>query len=255
VLRRSTTRTASHANNWIDTPSSHQSGVVTSSPAQDDDRRERAERTFVFIDLAGFTALTAAHGDDDAAALIDQYERIVRSALSADAEFVKSVGDEVMLTFGDSGSALDSAHAIFEHCLGTSGFPLPRGGAFHGLAVARGGDYLGGSVNTAARIAAQARSGQFLVGDAVAHVARQRGFQVTQLGDFVLRNLIESVSINEVHLVASTRYVIDPVCRMRVDEVDAIGVHFEGADYWLCSLTCAERFFEAPEIYASLNDP
>jgi class 3 adenylate cyclase/YHS domain-containing protein len=223
---------------------------VTSGPEQADDRRQRAERTFVFIDLAGFTALTAAHGDDDAAALIDRYESIVRSALGADAEFVKSLGDEVMLAFGDVGLALDSAHAIFERCVATSGFPLPRGGAFHGSAVTRGADYLGASVNTAARIAAQARSGQFLVGDTVAHVARERGFEVTRLGDFMLRNLIESVSINEVHLVASTRYVIDPVCRMRVDEVDAIGVHYEGTDYWLCSLTCAERFLEAPQTYA-----
>ena len=149
-----------------------------------------------------------------AAALIDRYESIVRSALGADAEFVKSVGDEVMLAFGEIELALDSAHAIFERCVATSGFPLPRGGAFHGLAVARGADYLGGSVNTAARIAAQARSGQFLVGDTVADIASERGFEVTRLGDFMLRNLIESVSINEVHLVASTRYVIDPVCRI-----------------------------------------
>jgi adenylate cyclase len=227
---------------------------VSSSAEPVDDRGARAERTFVFIDLAGFTALTAAHGDDDAADLIDHFESIVRSALSADAEFVKSVGDEAMLAFSEIGSAVDSARAIFECCIGTSGFPLPRGGAFHGLAVARAGDYLGGSVNTAARIAAEARSGQFLVGDRVAHVARERGFEVIRLGDFVLRNLIEPVSIHEVRLVASTRYVIDPVCRMRVDEVDAIGVKYEGTDYWLCSLTCAERFLQAPQNYASLGN-
>jgi class 3 adenylate cyclase/YHS domain-containing protein len=210
-----------------------------------------AERTFVFIDLAGFTALTAAHGDDDAARVIDRFEAVVRSALSDDAEFVKSIGDEAMLAFAEIASALDAARAIFEQCVGAPGLPIPRGGAFHGVAVTRSGDYLGGCVNTAARIAAQARAGQFLVGDTVAKVARARGMSVTHLGDFMLRNLVEPVPIYEVHLVASDRYVIDPVCRMRVDVADAIGVRYQGMDYWLCSLACAERFRATPELYTT----
>jgi adenylate cyclase len=213
-----------------------------------------AERTFVFIDLAGFTALTVAHGDDDAAHVIDRFEDLVRSTLTGDAEFVKSIGDEAMLAFGEIGLALDSARAIFQDCVQTQGFPIPRGGAFHGVAVVRSGDYLGGCVNTAARIAAQARSGQFLVGDTVAQVARGRGWPVTHLGDFMLRNLVEPVPIYEVQFVSSDRYMIDPVCRMRVDEADAIGVRFEDRDYWFCSLACAERFNDAPQAYAAVSD-
>jgi class 3 adenylate cyclase/YHS domain-containing protein len=210
-----------------------------------------AERTFVFIDLAGFTALTAAHGDDDAAHVIDRFEAVVRSALSDDAEFVKSIGDEVMLAFVKIGSALDAARAIFDRCVGADGLPIPRGGACHGVAVTRSGDYIGGCVNTAARIAAQARSGQFLVGDTVADVARERGMSVTHLGDFALRNLVEPVAIYEVRLVASDRFVIDPVCRMRVDAADAIGIRHKGREYWMCSLACAGRFHEAPDLYAA----
>jgi class 3 adenylate cyclase/YHS domain-containing protein len=223
--------------------------MIPKAEASVDEQNAHAERTFVFIDLAGFTALTAAHGDDHAADLIGRFEGIVRSALTADAEFVKSVGDEAMLAFAEIGSALESARTIYEHCVHASSFPMPRGGAFHGSAVARSGDYLGGSVNTAARIASQARSGQFLVGDRVAAIARERGFSVTHLGDFMLRNLVEPVAIYEVHLVASTRFLIDPVCRMQVDEIDAIGVPYKGVNYWLCSLACAERFIRAPEKY------
>jgi len=203
----------------------------------------------VFIDLAGFTALTAAHGDESAADVIDRFEGIVRSALPDDAEFVKSIGDEAMLAFADPSSALEAAHAIYSHCVGTSGFPIPRGGAFHGSAVVRSGDYLGGTVNTAARIAAEARSGQFLVGNRVADVAGARGFAVTDLGEFVLRHLVDPVSIYEIHLVASDHYVIDPVCRMRVDQDDAIGVRYKGTEHWLCSLACAEQFTHSPETY------
>jgi adenylate cyclase len=230
-----------------------QSGAVSpATEVRSDDRGAHVERTLAFIDLCGFTALTAAHGDDDAADLIDRFEAIVRAALTADGEYVKSIGDEAMLAFGEVGSALTSVHAIFEQCVNASGFPMPRGGAFHGPAIARSGDYLGGSVNTAARIASQARSGQFLVGESIAHVARERGFAVAHLGDFMLRNLVVPVAIYEVQLVTSTRYVVDPVCRMQIDEVNAIGVRYEGVDYWLCSLACAERFVEAPETYARL---
>ena len=61
-----------------------------------------------------------------------------------------------MLAFGEIELALDSAHAIFERCVATSGFRCrEKSDAFHGLAVAGGSSsYLGGSVNTAARIAA-----------------------------------------------------------------------------------------------------
>jgi adenylate cyclase len=225
--------------------------VSTGSGAQVAGSSGRVERTFVFIDLAGFTALTEAHGDEGAVDVIDEFEDIVRSTLLDNGEFVKSIGDEVMLAFREPASALDAALAIYARCVGTVGFPIPRGGAFHGSAVTRLRDYLGGSVNTAARIAAEARSGQFLVGDRVADAARTRGLAVTHLGEFALRHLVDPVSISEVRLVQSDHYVIDPVCRMRVDPDDAIGVRHCGNDYWLCSLQCAEQFTQNPERYAS----
>ena len=38
------------------------------------------EATFVFADIAGFTALTEAHGDHDAAALVADFCRSVRAS-------------------------------------------------------------------------------------------------------------------------------------------------------------------------------
>ena len=42
-----------------------------------------AEATFVFADITGFTALTDAHGDHDAAALVAELRRSVRAELPA----------------------------------------------------------------------------------------------------------------------------------------------------------------------------
>src|SRR3712207_8375491 len=41
------------------------------------------EATFLFADIAGFTALTEAHGDHDAAALVADFCRSVRAELPA----------------------------------------------------------------------------------------------------------------------------------------------------------------------------
>ena len=65
------------------------------------------EATFVFADIAGFTALTEAHGDHDAAALVADFCRSVRAELPASGGTeVKTIGDAVMLTLPDPAAAI-----------------------------------------------------------------------------------------------------------------------------------------------------
>ena len=51
--------------------------------------------TFLFADIAGFTALTEAHGDDHAADLVANFCEAVRVLPEYDARAVKSIGDAV----------------------------------------------------------------------------------------------------------------------------------------------------------------
>lgn len=51
--------------------------------------------TFTFADIAGFTALTEAHGDEAAFALVSDFTKAVRAELdSVHGEHVKTIGDE-----------------------------------------------------------------------------------------------------------------------------------------------------------------
>lgn len=85
-----------------------------------------AERTFSFVDLAGFTALTEAHGDLDAVELLDRFTGLVRASLSADDELVKSIGDAVMLASPEPGAAAMLA-GLWQRCSEAPGFLLsPR---------------------------------------------------------------------------------------------------------------------------------
>ncbi len=53
--------------------------------------------TFLFVDLAGYTAMTEAHGDRTASELTGEFVESVRDLMSArQAEEVKLLGDAVM---------------------------------------------------------------------------------------------------------------------------------------------------------------
>ena len=61
--------------------------------------------TFLFADIAGFTALTEAHGDEQAVAVVDAF----CAAVDIDLRLVaaaKSIGDAVMLRVPDPGDAI-----------------------------------------------------------------------------------------------------------------------------------------------------
>jgi len=212
---------------------------------------ETVERTFSFVDLAAFTALTEAHGDLDAVDLLDHFVGLARQSLSAGDELVKSIGDAVMLASPGPGAAVAALAGLWERCSETSGFLLPRAGAHHGPAISRDGDYLGGTVNLAARVAGHAGGGQVLATSAVADAARASGFQVAELGPRQLRNVAAPVELFEIRLGASEPSdAIDPVCRMRVrQELAAGSLCHDGQRFWFCSMPCVAAFAADPGRY------
>jgi class 3 adenylate cyclase len=65
-------------------------------------RSDLTAQTFLFADLSGFTALTEAHGDEQAADLVGGFCVAVRQLLAAhQAQEVKTIGDALMLRTGD----------------------------------------------------------------------------------------------------------------------------------------------------------
>jgi len=212
-----------------------------------------SEPTFAFVDLAGYTALTDAHGDEAAAWHVERFGRLAHDALRPRVEFVKSIGDAVMLVAGDALAGLESVEALMAACLHEPDFPIARAGLHQGSAVSRDGDWFGTGVNVAARIAALAAGQQLLVTDAVSRVARDAGRTVRDLGAVVLRGVSAPVGLHCVELVSLEPHsVIDPVCRMRTDTRTAAGrLRYDDRDWWFCSLECARRFGENPAAFIS----
>jgi class 3 adenylate cyclase len=95
-------------------------------------RSESAAQTFLFADLSGFTALTEAHGDEQAADLVGGFCGAVRQLLAAhQAQEVKTIGDALMLRTGDAAAAIRLGLGIVHDVGAQHGFPLVRVGMPH----------------------------------------------------------------------------------------------------------------------------
>ena len=151
--------------------------------------------TFLFTDLVGFTALTAAHGDDRAADVCATFYDTVRPLLAEHrAEEVKAIGDALMLRCHDPGAAIRLGLRIVDSLEEIDGFPPVRVGVHTGSAVARGGDWYGGAVNVAARLCSAAGGGEVLVSETTAHEAgRVRGVDLGERRLHWLKNVTEPI--------------------------------------------------------------
>ena len=210
--------------------------------------------TFVFADIAGYTALTEAHGDVDAAALADRFGRSMAEVAEArGGELIKTIGDAVMIRHADPSEAVALGLAAAHEVIAGHGFPAVRVGMHHGPAIERGGDWFGATVNLAARVAALAAGGEVLVTQAVRERAGDiEGVEFESRGEQRIRNVALPVPLFAAvrdDRSSEARH-LDPVCRMLVAEGREAGtLRHGGTVHRFCSLECAVRFLRDPDAY------
>jgi adenylate cyclase len=212
------------------------------------------QATFLFADIAGFTALTEAHGDEQAVQLVEEFAGVVQAELpSVGGEYVKTVGDALMLRVPDPADAIRLGLWITRDAMKGHNAPSVRVGGNHGSAIDRGGDYFGATINVAARVSALAAGGELLVtGHTAALAPDLQGVLYESRGRQALRNVAEPVEIFAAVRVDETaeHLAIDPVCRMAVDPERAVGrLLVDEQAYYFCSLTCTAAFAGQPERY------
>lgn len=211
--------------------------------------------TFMFADLAGFTALTEAHGDADASELAKRFEALVRGHLPASARLVKMMGDAAMVVADDELAVVLMARELVTAVEELPGRPALRIGIHSGEAIERDGDYWGHAVNVAARLAARAEPCEILTTNAVKtriEASRAPGDLFFEpLGRQQLRNVSEMLDLFAIRSEGS-ELPTDPVCRMRLSESEGVGsISFVGRTYHFCSLECTRRFAADPDAYAT----
>ncbi|HYZ97780.1 MAG TPA: adenylate cyclase regulatory domain-containing protein [Acidimicrobiales bacterium] len=213
------------------------------------------EATILFVDLSAFTALTEAMGDAAAAGLMERFSDLVRGAARrCHGRVVKQIGDEFMLAFGDPAAAVRCALEIEAAGAAEPQFPAIRMGAHAGAVLYREGDYVGATVNVAARVVAEARRHEFLITATVRAGTDARDLEVTPVGARDLRGIAGSVELFGVRRLGGRgpERMTDPVCLMELDPGRAAAqLTWHGTDLRFCSDDCLRIFIATPDRYLS----
>jgi adenylate cyclase len=118
-----------------------------------------------FADLVGFTALSQQVGDDELAAIVDEFEQLAFDVVTAHGgRVVKMIGDEVMFTVDDPLAAAEIGLALAEGTRGADELSDVRVGMAYGPLLEREGDLYGPVVNLASRITSVAFPGSIVIG-------------------------------------------------------------------------------------------
>ena len=128
--------------------------------------------TFLFMDLVGFTALTAERGDDSAAEVaLRLFERIRDVLPEHSGEEIKTIGDAMMVRCEDPRQGVELGLRISEQIGDQPDLPPLRIAVHTGTAVSRAGDWYGSAVNVAARLCSAAGGDEVLVSEATREAA------------------------------------------------------------------------------------
>lgn len=216
------------------------------------------QATVVFVDLASFTSLTAAMGDHAAADVLHRFGITVRTrATRHRGRILKQIGDAFMLMFAQPSDAVEFGLAMMGFVDAEPQFPVLHIGAHHGSVLYREGDYVGATVNLAARVASASTAGQFLITEDLRRAAEGcADADVAALPPRRLKGITESVRLIEVRRrgpQSSTRGT-DPVCGMQLHPHDVVTrTTWQGKTFAFCSQTCAQAFHADPGRFMTAN--
>lgn len=209
--------------------------------------------TFLFADVAGFTALTEAHGDRAAAELATDFaasvERLIEDEQS---EVIKLAGDGVMVHAASPGEAIRLGRSIVDH-LACHGSPPVRVGIHAGTALFVNGDWFGTGVNLASRVADAARPGEVLVSEPLRGLLTEdEAAELDPRGRRYFKGVPNPVKVYSAWRSGGPGHElrIDPVCRMAIDTAKAHStLKRHGRSYSFCSERCAKAFQANPSRF------
>jgi adenylate cyclase len=141
-----------------------------------------------FVDLVGFTVLSADGGDREAAHLAQHFsDQLMDITTGFSGRVVKTLGDGAMLFF-DNGAEAVRACLQLQADLDDQGFPPIRVGINRGPVVAQAGDFYGTTINVAARITDYARPREVLVSSSVLPDGAE-GVELEEIGEVTLKGV------------------------------------------------------------------
>ena len=214
----------------------------------------------LFVDLASFTPLTATMGDHTAAHVLGRFSATVRgNATRHNGRIVKQIGDAFMLIFDHAGEAIEFGLDMDRFVDSEPQFPALHIGAHHGRVLYREGDYLGGTVNLAARVASTGGAGQFLITEELRDDAGEVAeAEFVSLPPRRLKGIRDPMCLIDVRRRGPRRASrhTDPVCGLLLHPEDvAATTTWRGKTFGFCCELCKNAFTDNPaQFVATVHD-
>jgi adenylate cyclase len=204
----------------------------------------RVRRTFAFLDLSGFSALTESEGDERAVAVLGVFRAALRDICSRrGVRIAKWLGDGAMLVSVDTNPLVASALEM-QSAIDAAPEPIAvRCGVTTGSVILlEGDDYVGHAVNVAARLCDLAAGREVLaVPSVVPHMPPWA--TVESADQVVIRGLEHPVEVVRLGLpVLGPDSSPDPICRIPLTDATAMTrcLDGDGRELLFCSESCAE---------------
>jgi class 3 adenylate cyclase/tetratricopeptide (TPR) repeat protein/TolB-like protein len=157
--------------------------------------QKRKLAAIVFTDIVGFTKLSAEN-EPAALSLLDKQRELLQPIVqSHNGEWLKEIGDGLLLSFGSNSDAVNCAIAIQTAVKDVENLIL-RIGIHQGEVVFQGGDIIGDDVNIASRIEPFSAPGGVAVSGRVnAALERDPEFETVYLGKPALKGVSQEVKV------------------------------------------------------------
>jgi adenylate cyclase len=209
----------------------------------------RVHRSFAFVDVKGFTALTEHEGDERAVEVLTAFRALLRDICARrSVRIAKWLGDGAMLVCVETQPLLEAIielHHIGCEVSGPAGKISIRSGITSGdVILMEGDDYIGHCVNVAARMCDLAEGGEALADPSVMEDLPRWG-RALVYRDIVLRGVEKPVRVARIGMASTgPDRLIDPICGLPMSPGTA-GERFrdaEGAWALFCSPGCLDTW-------------
>ena len=213
----------------------------------------RVHRSFAFVDVSGFTALTELEGDERAVDVLTAFRVLLRDICARrGVRIAKWLGDGVMLVCVDTRPLLEAVLEL-HYVVGVVSGPVEtvaiRSGVNAGeVILMEGDDYIGHCVNVAARLCDLAPAGEALAAPAAMDHLPNWG-EVLSETHVTLRGVEKPVPAASIRIARNdTGGSHDPICGLPLTEDTAqeIAHDVRGSVVLFCSPGCVDTWRRRP---------
>ena len=207
----------------------------------------------MMADLAGYTALTEAHGGASAAQLVSKYIELVDAALVGDCKLFQRIGDQVVILSDSAPDMLSTARRLNKMTGDEHQFLSIHAGLHYGSVFIEGNNLYGSTINVASRIMNIAQRGEILCSQGFITQLAGAG-TAKSVGTYKLKNIAGELELFLLNEQTPDLLVMDPVCHMQIDASKSnLYLVFNQLTYYFCSMDCRDRFKAAPSHFITVK--